>query len=139
MKQYDPRQVNVVWKGILLTGFADGSFVTVELNADAFTTTVGAYGDVVRTRSHNRTAKITIRLQAESPANDLLSIEAVDDMRGTGAPGPVMVSYTNGTTIASAPNAWVTKMPSLDFAAESGQREWVLECDTLDIFVGGTE
>jgi hypothetical protein len=78
VKTYNPKLINVVVNGILVTGFADGDFVTVETDADLYTATVGATGEVVRTRNLNRMATVTVVLLADSPTNDLLSALAVD-------------------------------------------------------------
>lgn len=136
MKTYNPKLINVVVNGILITGFADGDFVTVETDADLYTSIVGATGEVVRTKNLNRMATVTLTLMADSPTNDLLSALAID-AEGLAPVGSFLLSNTNGTTIASAPSCWLKKMPSIAYGVEAGTREWQFACDELTWHVGG--
>ena len=43
---YDPKKVNVVVDGAVITGFASDSMVTAAKNEDAVSTDVGCKGDV---------------------------------------------------------------------------------------------
>lgn len=135
--QYDPGRVVASFRGVLLEGFAEGSFISAERNEDGFTTEVGAAGDVTRTRSRNRTGLVTFTLQAAAPGNDMLSaIATLDELTGAGA-GPLLVKYLDGTTALAASTAWIKKYPTVEFGAESGSREWVIECAELLMHVGG--
>lgn len=137
LRTYDPKNVLVSFGAVSVTGFADGTFVKVERDEDAFSKIVGAGGDVVRTRNRNRSGTFTFTLLASAPENDLLSAIAADDERaGTGARA-VMVKELNGTTLAAGQNAWIRKLPGSEYAKEHGTREWVLDVESLDLFVGG--
>ena len=48
VKTYDPKKVMVVFGAIVLTGFAEGTFVTVETAGDGVTAIVGCDQEVVR-------------------------------------------------------------------------------------------
>lgn len=136
-RNYDPERIVVTFRGVLVAGFASGSFVTIERTEDAFALTVGAQGDVTRVRSRNRSGSVTLALQAAAPANDSLSaIAAQDEAFGTGY-GPLMIKDLNGTTLAQAAVAWVRKLPAVEFAAEASDRSWVLDCAELELAVGG--
>lgn len=137
LRTYDPRNVLASLGEVSLTGFADGTYIVVERTSEAFTKIVGAGGDVVRTRNRDRSGTVTVTLLASAPENDLLAgIAAEDELTGTGVRA-MLVKELNGTTLASAQNAWIRKVPTVEYAKEHGTREWVIDVENLDLFVGG--
>lgn len=137
LSNYDPGRVVVSFRGILISGFMDGTFVNAERAEDAFTMQVGADGQVTRVRSRDKTGTVTVTLQAASPCNDLLSAVAFEDeLFGVGF-GPLLVKDLLGNTIIDADTAWIRKMPSTEFADEASGREWMFDCSDLSIYTGG--
>jgi hypothetical protein len=136
---YDPDDVSVVALGIPITGYADGTFISIEQNEDDFSLMVGSDGDACRAKSNNRSARMTITLLQSSAANDLLSgVRALDILTPSGdGIGPFIVKDNSGRTLCAAEKAWITKPPSTTFSREVEAREWVLETDTMVWFVGG--
>ena len=137
-KNYDPSRYTVSFGSILIGGFNDGTFIKTSRNEDAYSVKVGGQGDVTRVRSLNKTGQITVTLLAESPTNDLLSAEAINDELTGAAYAPIMVKDLNGTTVMAAENAWIMKMPETEIATDASPREWVLECADLTMLVGGS-
>lgn len=138
MQTYDPAQVVFTFAGNLITGFAEGSFVEVSRDEDAFTKHVGSDGEVARTRNRNRAGSVKVTLMQTSESNDLLSAQAaLDEAAGTGV-GSLQVKDLGGTTLHDSPNAWIRKVANTTFAKEAGTREWVIDCDNLSMTVGGT-
>ena len=134
---YDPGRVIVTFRGILIQGFADGTFVNAERTEDAFAKVVGASGDVTRVRSRDRSGEVTLTLQAASPTNDLLSAVAqIDESTGLGY-GPLLIKDLNGNTLLLAEQAWIRKAPAVEFGTDASNREWVFDCAALDMTVGG--
>lgn len=137
LKTYDPKQVAVIVGGKIMQGFADGTFVKLERNEQAFNLKVGVDGEGTRAKSNNRSGKITITLMQSSDSNDELSgFAAADELSNTGAV-PVLVKDASGRTLASAVTAWVQKYADAEFAKEAMTRPWTLETDELVIFEGG--
>lgn len=137
LRNYDPQRIVVSFRGNDLLGMMDGTFLTAERNEDAFTTAVGATGDVTRVRNRNRTGTVTVTIKAESPTNDLLSsIAQLDELFGTGT-GVLQVIDLNGTTLVLAESAWIRKLSNAEYAVDASGREWVFECSELDMFIGG--
>jgi len=135
---YDPQKVVLSVVGNAIVGFAAGTFVKCSRDEDAFTKTVGAGGDVARTRNANRSGSIEITLLASSPSNDVLSaLAAKDELSGTGV-GPAMIKDGSGTALASAQNCWVKKLPDFERAKELGETVWLIDCDVLSMTIGGT-
>ena len=136
-KNYDPARVVVTFKGILLVGLMDGTFVSAERTEDAFEMSVGVAGDVTRVRNRNRTGTVTATVMAESPVNDLLSAVAfADEATGLGY-GSLMIKDLNGTTLVAAPQAWIRKLPVTEYADTASGREWTFDCAELQMLVGG--
>jgi hypothetical protein len=137
LKTYDPKLVLVSFGEVAITGFAEGTFVAVARDEDAFSKLVGSGGDVVRSRNRNRSGSVTVTLIHGAPENDLLAAIAVqDELSGTGV-RPVMVKEANGTTLCAGQSAWVRKSADAEYAKEAGSREWTFDVAELDMYVGG--
>jgi len=139
MKVYDASEVTVSLGGVPLSGYADGDFCRIEEDADRFSDQVGADGEVVRSKSNDRRATVTIILQQSSDSNDVLSgIYTLDanSPNGLGV-GALLIRDRNGRSIYTAGQAWIAKRPSVTFGKESGTREWKIRCAKLLPFDGG--
>jgi hypothetical protein len=137
VKTYDPSQVSVVFGGIPLSGFADGTFITVMRSEDAYTKESGADGVVSRSKSSDRSGEATLTLSQTSPSNDVLSgIALLDENSNTGVL-PFIIKDNSGRTLASSGNAWIRKVSEASFGKELENREWVFDIADLEILVGG--
>ncbi len=137
LSTYDPSQVFITFGGFALQGIAKGSFVTVDRNEQAFTTYIGSDGEGARSKSCNKSAVITIKLMQTSDSNDILNGFAKADELANAGSMPFMVKDGNGRTLCIAENCWVQKSPTIDFGNEAGEREWKLESDSVEEFIGG--
>ena len=137
VKTYDPKEVAVIVGGQIIDGYADGTFVTVERSEDSFSLQMGTDGEGTRSKSNNKSGKITIVLRQGAPSNAILSafIQS-DELNGSGIV-PVLVKDNSGSSLYAAETAWVMKPASSEFGRESGSREYVLETDRLVMFTGG--
>lgn len=137
LRQYDPKQISLIVGGKIITGYADGTFVTPERNEDAFMLKVGVDGEGSRSKNANKSGKITIVLMQTSPSNDYLSALALaDELSGNGVV-PALMKDNLGTTLVTALSAWVKKIANPEMAKEVGTRTWVIETDELNMLVGG--
>ena len=126
---YDPKQVTLNISGVLVSGFADGTFIKVErIKPEIYTTHVGAHGEVGRTKSNDRTGKITFTLKGTSPSNAKLDLLK-------NSPLPIPFGVKNNSTsmfVAGSTNSWLSKDPSVEFGLEETNVEWEITCDELD-------
>ena len=137
VRTYDPKQVNILIGGIPISGYADGTFVTVARDEDAFTKVSGADGIVSRAKTNNTMGTMTLTLAQTSPSNDALSAFAtIDEISNVGVV-PILVKDNSGRSIHFAANAWVKKMPDSGYAKEVGNREWIFDLADYSPFVGG--
>jgi hypothetical protein len=140
LKNYDPKAVQIVIAGIpIIEGFADGEFIRIERTTELFTTTIGTDGEVVRNRSNDNRALVTLLLLQTSSGNDVLSqLHNADRNRFNGAGvGQFLCVDGNGGSIYQAAECWVRKMPDVAFDREATSREWEIEIATLEDFTGG--
>ena len=137
LKTYDPKLVIVVVGGVLMSGFAEGSLVKVERNTDTYKLVIGTDGEGTRSRTNDRSGKITISLMQTSFSNAVLSGFAQLDETANAGVVPVTITDLNGASLYHADNAWVLKPPAGEHGKEAKAREWVLETDRLDWFEGG--
>lgn len=136
LHQYDPAEVHFVFGGVLIDGYADGSFLNVEFNVDLFTLLVGADGCATRSKSNNRSARITCMLMPGSTGNLKLNAAlAADKAGGLGVLPALLTDLSTGTTFATE-GMWVVKDPGYDFQTEAQPKEWVLETDNLESLHG---
>ena len=137
MKTINAKEVSIIIGPHAVSGFAAGSFVTIAKDEPAYAKKVGTDGKVTRAKSNNNAGTITIRLDQASASNDYLSgLALLDQATDTGVV-PALIRDANGRTIISAESAWVQKMPDTEQSNESLDREWVLDCGPIDMFVGG--
>lgn len=136
LKTYNFTDVAVIFGTRALSGFAEGG-VNVTRAEDSFTDSVGADGEVSRSRTNDRRGNVEITLQQTSDSNDFLSESIVADENSGAGVKALTIKDNNGTTLAFAAEAWVIKPADSPMARESGDRVWTIRCASLDLFVGG--
>jgi len=134
---YDPKNFRAIVGGNILQGFADGTFIKAERNDPAFNLKVGVDGEGTRSKSNNKSGKITITLMQSSSSNDDLSTLAAKDEASNSGVVPFFGEDGSGRSLFTALTCWVQKYPDSEFAKEVSTRTWVLETDDLEIFIGG--
>ncbi len=137
VKTVDPKNVILTVGGYIISGYADGTFVSVERNEDAYTESVGADGEVVRVRSHNRLAQLVVTLQQTSESNSVLSTIAQLDERANAGVVPVLLKEIDGDTVIASGKAWIKKFANVEYGKEVTNREWTLVLSEGEMFVGG--
>lgn len=135
---YDPNEISVSLAGVPLSGFADGEFISIAMESDAFSDVVGTDGEVSRSKSNDRRATITISLMQTSPSNDRLSaLHNLDLAANNGAGvGAFLVRDRNGTSVFEADECWIMKAPDVSFDRTATSREWTLRAASLNRFDG---
>lgn len=130
MKTYNPKKVNLVLGGFLVTGYADGTFIKLKWNnPELFKRHIGGQGEVTRTERVDTSGTIEISLMQTSPAHTFLHNLA--KLKGT---FPVLQTYKGDNNFAAAgPNAWVEKMPDEESATEVSKRDWVIAVEDMSM------
>lgn len=137
VKTFDPKQVQMIIGGNQIAGFADGEFINVERDENTFSKVVGADGEVSRAKSNNRSGILTLTLLQTSASNDILSaIMIADELTNSGII-PIYIKDSLGTSTLFSGEGWVQKPPAFTADKEIGNREWVIDLASVDVFIGG--
>lgn len=134
---FDAAQVTVSFNGILLYGYAPGEFLTIERDENMFNKVIGAAGEGARAKTNNKGGMVTLRLLQTSDANDLLSALALADENLNTGSGVLMIRDNSGTLICVCDDAWIQKLPTINFGTEITTKEWVFECVNIQ-YNGGS-
>ena len=128
LKTYDPKKVLIALGSHSVTGFSDGTFLSIEANGDGISKKVGCDGEIVRSIDPDSSAKLTITVLQSSPTVAYCqSRYDLDKQTGDGT-FPVLVKDLKGGLIFSASDGWVTTPPTREFAKESSDREIIIDC-----------
>ena len=136
MYTYDPKLVTVVFAQHIFTDFSsDGP--SASYNSERTTLAMGLAGKGQRAMSNDYSGRVILPLMAFGADNDKLS-ELFATQRLTGLDvSAFLLSDEQGTTVLKARSMWIVGVPEVQFGAEGGTREWVLETDDLKMFIGG--
>lgn len=128
MRTYDPKKIDIIFAGVRMEGFADGTFLKIAPKSPRFTSKSGVDGEVSRSRMHDTRKDVELTLMQTSATNERLSAifkADVDSTNGEGV-GAFMVQDRGGTTLIEG-TAYITTDPDAEFAAEAGPRVWKFE------------
>ncbi len=137
MQTYDPAKLLFSIGGLIIGGYADGTFLEVERDEDAFTKTTGASGETARAKNNHKGGSITLTLMSTSLSNDFLTAIAIaDELTGAGVV-PCFGKELNGTTAFASAQCWIKKLSKVDRSKEISTTQWVIDCADLELAVGG--
>ena len=135
VKTYDPNQGALTYGTNIITGFAEDTMLTISRNEDAWTLQIGVDGEGTRSKSNNKSGRVTFSLMQSSDSNKVMSgIAAIDEISGSQAL-PLQFKYKNELYIAET--AWIVKFPDAEYARTATARVWVLESDILVMRLAG--
>lgn len=123
-----------------LSGWADGSFISVERMIPSSTLVQGATsngsGRVFRT---TKNANISFTILQFSSDNDVLSaIWKQDyDSRDNSALFNMILKDGSGRSVFHCSQCYLENIPAISYGVEGESRTWVVQCMNLDQYVGG--
>ena len=144
LKTYDPSQVVIILEkggqSHIIVGVSEGTIVTVDRAGDAFSESVGAYGDT--TRIYNPIwdkANITIPLQQTSESNDVLNALFQTDVAARNSDNlfSITIKDTEGRSLHYGYEAYVAVKPNAAYGNTMNNREWVVRVNRLEDTIGG--
>ena len=129
---YDPAQVIITVGGTIVTGFADGDFITAKYDEDRYNAKAGADGEVGRTKNASRLGTIEIVLASTSLANtELSALFNLSLLGGIDNPIPVGVADLSGRGLVVASKCWLKTAPDFVRGKEITENTWVLAAADL--------
>lgn len=129
---YDPNEQDLIFNGVLITGYAEGTFIKASRNEPSFSFKASNSGGGARCRNPNKSGRIEITLHQGSPSNGVLSaFMEQDELTGEGV-GEAMIKdrSTQGAKV-TAQNAWITQPADYERSKETGDVTWIIETDEL--------
>lgn len=137
---YDPTMQDIVFKGVTITGYADGTMITASRNEPAWTFKPSNSGGGARCRNPNKSGKFVFTLHQASPSNGVLSAFAALDEESAEGVGDVLVkdrSTGNDAAKATAQNGWVVQQATYQRSKETDDITWTIETDEILITHAG--
>jgi hypothetical protein len=128
LKTYDPKKVLIALGTHSVTGYSDGTFLSIESSGDGISKKTGCDGEVVRSLDPDHSAKITVTLLQTSPTVAWAQQQFDKDRETGDSTFPVLVKDLKGGLIFSANDGWVVKPPPREFGKESTDREIEIDC-----------
>lgn len=140
---YSPKDVQVSWNGIPITGYSSDTFLEMERNSDVFLESVGADGNLALTKNADLTGEVRITLMQTAQANRLLAAAAAAQQL-IGATIPVsnfVVFDPSDSSVSLAYNAYIKTVPVTAYGSDQTSKTWVFGCElflTTDDLAGVT-
>lgn len=134
MTTFDPKKVNINFGPLPLRGFADGTMITVAFQGDGATSAVGATGEAVIIKNHDRRATVTARLMGTGAGRNTLAALAASFTAGNPQLPLSITSIDTGEQIGAG-SAVIKRMPDFGFGGEAPVREVVFEVPQMDVYV----
>jgi hypothetical protein len=128
VKTYDPKKVLISLGSHSVSGYSDGTFVSIEPNGDGITKKVGCDGEIVRSIDPDQSATVTLTvLQTSATVAFCQQMYNRDRTTGEGT-FPILIKDMKGGLIFAAQEAWVVNAPTREFAKEDSDREIEIAC-----------
>ena len=126
---YDATEVDISFAGIPITGgFADGEFVRIERETEAFGVVVGTDGEVTRNSNNDDRATVTVILMQSSESNAVLRglVNADKNTPGGSGIGALLInsSRNDGGLLHEGAESWIMTPPDHSYDREATSREW---------------
>ena len=137
VKTYDPKMVVITFGVIPISGYAEGTYVSVNRSGDAFEKSKGAGGDVERINKNQGDFEVTVTLQQTATVNAELSAALAADQVTNAGVFPLTIKDLLGKTLFFAPQAWIRKDPEWEDGDDLNTRAWVFDTGIGANLVGG--
>ncbi len=135
---YDPNKVTLTLGTLLVSGYTEGTMISVSWLADSNSLAMGGQGVGAMIVSNDLSAEVTINLQQTSRSNDRLTAIFAINRTGLAVPISLRDGTPGGSTLLAAATGWIKKFPDTGYASNGIEtRTWVITTDRMDGLVGG--
>ena len=140
LAHYSPEDVVILFGGVhKLTGFVDGTFVSVSKDEASFVTRVSADGRPTRVGSSNPIHTVTLTLHSGSESNQVLSYALLLDETTKMAKFPLIIKDKLGGSLFFSLTSWIESPPVSNYSVDIEGREWIIKCSQVSYNIGGNE
>lgn len=143
LKSYSPEDITVILSNDqfshVITGYADGSFLTITRETPASTLYVGADLSNARVVRANKASTITLSLHQASDSTDVLSQLLANDeeTRDETWLFSVTIKDNIGRSVHYSPQAFIGNHPDAMYSTGIENRDWMIQCVSLTNLQGG--
>lgn len=137
---YNLDQVSLNLFGIpIVGGQGEGASIDLKFNSERYENTVGQRGDVVRSRTNDKSGTVEVTFLQTSKYNaTLAAIDRLDDGTPNGAGvGPFQLRDRENGDLYVAAEAWIQKVPDVAFNRKASDRTWIIAFAECEYFPGG--
>lgn len=123
----------------IISGYADGTFVSIERAMEASTLYQGADNSGGRVLHSNKSGTITLTLHQFSASNDVLSQLHLNDMAARDNTWLFNITVQDGTGRSKfyARQCFINNLPVAGFGNDVETRDWILQAVELNQYIGG--
>jgi len=129
MKTYSPEEGSMIIDGNIIEQWNE---IKVAMDEDGYSFEPSTSGGGTRTKNANKAGKFTITLQQTSASNGVLS-----DLARSGDIVPCGFRDNSGNDVHESEAGYVVKQAESGYGKEVGTREWVIQCEVLEMDVRG--
>ena len=139
-KYFDPDLVQLLFAGIPIEGYAEGSMIEWEWSEEAFKIVKGTDGTISRSKVVGRFLTVTIHLMQTSRSNAVLTGIHTQDLISPGGAGvsPYLLRDGNGVSLQASDESWINGFPAGGYGDQAGPRDWKLTVVDPAVVEGGT-
>lgn len=137
---YCPESVNCLIAGFIpVTGFVDGTFISVDKDEMPYSSIRMPDGTVARKYNNSQTYTITLTLHNGAETNNLLTkMWQLDELTQRGK-FPLLIKDQSGSDLLFSTESWIEGIPSLTKSNAIDSRVWVIKSAYAVINIGGNE
>lgn len=144
LANYSPEDVfvvlsNPIFGTHIISGTAEGTFVSYERSVDRSTLVVGSDLFATRVLRRNKSGTVTLTLMQASTSNDVLSMIALRDEESHDNRYlfSVTINDLSGRSVFFAPEAFIGNDPSVSYSEGSENRDWTITVTSVEKHIGG--
>jgi len=125
MKTYSPEEGSMIVDGNIIDAW---NTIKVARDEDGFAFEPSTSGGGTRTKNSNKAGKFTITTQQTSESNAVLS-----DLAKSGDIFSCSFRDNSGNDVHESEAGYVVKPADSEYGKEVGEREWMIQCEVLNM------
>ena len=129
MKTYAPEDGSMIVDGNIIEGW---NKIKAAMDEEGFAFEPSTSGGGTRTKNSNQAGKFTITCQQTSASNGILS-----DLAKSGDIFGASFRDNSGFDVHGSAAGFVVKKADSEYGKEVGEREWIIQCEELDMDIRG--
>lgn len=137
VRSYSPSQIVATFGTVVVTGYAEGTFIKIARNGAAFEKHRGSDGSIDRINKNAFDYTVTLTLKQTSPLNAIFAGLLLADQISNAGILPLTIKDLGGATLFTAAQAWIAKDPDQEFSDSLTNREWTFETGVAANLIGG--